>query len=290
MQYSVLSRVFIARGRNIDLTMKVSRIISTAVLTLACVAGMAQTKVVAHRGYWQTEGSAQNSIAALEGAKNLGCWGSEFDVWITTDGVCVVNHDATTGGMVIEESAYADLKNVTLKNGEHMPTLEEYLGRGSHLAPMELILEIKSHKSKDRENKCVDEVLRLVKKYGVVNNTSYISFSLNVCRQLIAKGPSALDGPNGQRSGKKVDKVNLQVAYLNGDLSPEEVKAEGFTGIDYEQDVLNKHPEWVEKCHELGLTVNVWTVNSLDAAWKFIASGVDFITTDRPVECLKLCK
>ena len=40
-----------------------------------------ETKVVAHRGFWRTEGSDQNSIASLLKADELGAWGAEFDVW-----------------------------------------------------------------------------------------------------------------------------------------------------------------------------------------------------------------
>lgn len=37
-------------------------------------------RIIAHRGYWQTEGSAQNSIRALELADEIRVYGSEFDV------------------------------------------------------------------------------------------------------------------------------------------------------------------------------------------------------------------
>ena len=46
----------------------------------------AKPKVVAHRGYWKTEGSAQNSIRALVKADSVGCHSTEFDVWISADG------------------------------------------------------------------------------------------------------------------------------------------------------------------------------------------------------------
>ena len=72
---------------------------------LLCVFSVfAQVKVVAHRGYWDVDGSAQNSIRALEMAAEIGCYGSEFDVNITSDGVVVVNHDATINGIRIEEN------------------------------------------------------------------------------------------------------------------------------------------------------------------------------------------
>ena len=61
----------------------------------------AETKVIAHRGFWKTEGSAQNSITALKKAAEINVYGSEFDVLITSDGIPVVNHDDTIEGLVI---------------------------------------------------------------------------------------------------------------------------------------------------------------------------------------------
>ena len=37
----------------------------------------------------------QNSLAALVRADSIHCYGSEFDVWLTTDNQLVVNRDAT---------------------------------------------------------------------------------------------------------------------------------------------------------------------------------------------------
>ncbi len=268
-----------------------NKIITTLLLLAMTATATAQTRIVAHRGHWKTEGSAQNSITSLHKAAEAGCWGSEFDVWVTADGVCVINHDATIDGVRIETSKYADLRNLRLANGETLPTLEQYLWEGSHLSPMRLVLEIKGHSTKEAESKCVDEMLRLVKKYGVVDQTDYISFSLHVCEELVAKAHKALDGPNGQRADKKEDKVNLCVEYLSGDLTPQEIKSKGLTGIDYEQSVLlKKHPEWIEECHRLGLTVNVWTVDNLDNVWTLMENKVDKITTNRPIESLKLSK
>lgn len=86
-----------------------------------------QTKVIAHRGFWETENSAQNSIASLKKAGAIKCYGSEFDVQMTADGVLVVFHDAKVQGKVIEDTPYDSLKMIRLANGEAIPTLEEYL-------------------------------------------------------------------------------------------------------------------------------------------------------------------
>ena len=51
------------------------------------------TQVIAHRGFWKTDGSAQNSVAALVKADSINCYGSEFDVWLTADNKLIVDHD-----------------------------------------------------------------------------------------------------------------------------------------------------------------------------------------------------
>ncbi len=56
-------------------------------------------KVIAHRGYWQTYGSAQNSIRSFERAAEIGVYGSEFDVHMTSDSVLILFHDNATWRM-----------------------------------------------------------------------------------------------------------------------------------------------------------------------------------------------
>ena len=106
----------------------------------------AQTKVIAHRGFWKTDGSAQNSIASLLKADSIGCYGSEFDVWLSADGELVVNHDASLHGKKMEKSTAAELNTLKLKNGEQMPTLQQYFDAAKK-TDIKLILELKKLKS-----------------------------------------------------------------------------------------------------------------------------------------------
>ena len=62
----------------------------------------------------------------------------------------------------------------------------------------------------------------------------------------------------------------------------------GINGIDYHYIVIEKHPEWVKEAHDLGMKVNVWTVNKEDMMKKLIDRKVDYITTDQPLELKKL--
>lgn len=225
-----------------------------------------QTKVIAHRGYWDYEGSAQNSIKALNKAHEVDAYGSEFDVLITADGIPVVNHDDTIQGFCIETSLYEDIKDLKLKNGETLPTLEEYLIQGKQNKGTQLILEVKPHKRVVNEDRAVTAILALVQKYQLEDQVEYISFSMNICKELIRRAPAA------------------QVAYLRGEVSPADLKVLGFTGLDYHYKVLEKNPGWIQEAKNAGLTVNVWTVDDPVVMQSMIEQGVDFITTDKPEE------
>ena len=72
--------------------LKLSLLFLLCVLMAVPVSAKRKTKVIAHRGYWKTEGSAQNSIRSLERANEIKVYGSEFDVHLTADNVPVVYH------------------------------------------------------------------------------------------------------------------------------------------------------------------------------------------------------
>lgn len=231
----------------------------------------AQTNAIAHRGFWKSDGSAQNSITALDKAFDSGVYGSEFDVLMTKDGVLVVNHDDIFQGFDIQESLYKDIAELTLSNGEILPTLQEYLERGKELGEVQLILELKPLKSKAAEDQAVQKIIAMVNDLELTGFVDYISFSLNICKQLKRFDPEA------------------EVSYLNGDLSPKQIADLGINGIDYHYSILlEKHPEWIDEAHELDLSVNVWTVNDPEMMKMLIEKGVDYITTDEPLILLDL--
>lgn len=132
--------------------MNTKKLFITCVCSFFMLAAHAQTQVIAHRGFWKAEGSAQNSITALKKAAEAGVYGSEFDVQLTADGVIVVNHDETIAGLTIGKTPYNKLKDLKLKNGETLPTLADYLKAGKQLPDIRLILEIKPHSTQAQED------------------------------------------------------------------------------------------------------------------------------------------
>ena len=67
--------------------------------------GFSKNKVVAHRGVWKQKGVLQNSIRSFQNAVELGCQGSELDVWLTADNKVVLSHDPHVYGRKYEFAA-----------------------------------------------------------------------------------------------------------------------------------------------------------------------------------------
>lgn len=235
-----------------------------------CTILHAQVKVIAHRGYWTAPGSAQNSLASLSKADAIGAFGSEFDVWMTTDGKIVVNHDRKFKGVNMEKTPFSEIRKVYLDNGEQLPTLDEYLKYAANHTNIRLILEMKSLTDIKKEDEAAAKIVKALKKHKVLDRTDIIAFSINACLAFKKLLP------------------DTKIYYLEGDMEPGKVKRLGFAGIDYSMKTLKKHPEWVEESHKLGLEVNVWTVNKEEDMNYFIGLGVDYITTDYPELLQKL--
>ena len=226
--------------------------------------------VIAHRGAWKNTGVAENSIAALQQAIRLGCQGSEFDVHMSVDSVPVINHDPTIQGQTIYTSSSAKLMALKLASGENMPSLESFLKVGMTQNNTKLILEIKPTINKERALQLTKKVMDVVIKLKAQAWIDYISFDYAICMELMRLDPYS------------------RVAYLNGDKTPEMLAADKFWGLDYNQSVYQKHPDWIAQAKQKGLTINAWTVNEPALLKSFLDQKIDFITTNEPELLLKM--
>ena len=252
--------------------MNLKNMMMASALLMAACCMQAQTKAIAHRGFWTISGSAQNSLAALVKADSIHCYGSEFDVWLTTDNQLVVNHDATFKGVTMQDATAKVCTAVQLDNGEQLPTLQQYLDKAKSLKTR-LILELKAHKTPEQETRAVEGIVKMIRNMGLESRTEYITFSKHATKEFIRLAPKG-----------------TPVYYLTGDLTPKELKAWGCAGPDYHFSLFQKHPEWIKECHELGMKVNAWTVNKAkDMEW-LISQGVDFVTTNEPVTLKAILK
>ena len=229
--------------------MKRKNFLALLAFLVATAALSAQTQVIAHRGYWRAPGAAQNSIVALQRADQIKCFGSECDVLQTRDGVLVVHHQ---------------IKDIVLSNGETVPTLQQYLKELKKCKNTLLVLEIKEHSTDQKMLRATRDIVKMVNRMGLKKKVYYISFMPTICDELVRIAPKS------------------QVAYLSNQMTPRQVKERGYTGVDFHYSQFEKNPLWVRECHELGLNVNVWTVNTEELMNQMLDLGVDFITTDYP--------
>ena len=228
-----------------------------------------KNKVIAHRGAFKNTGVPQNSIASLQAAIRLGCGGSEFDIHMTADSIPVINHDHDLQGLNIESSTYKDLLGKSLSNGETIPTLEKYLEAGTGQTSTKLVAEIKPSKvSKERSLALAQKVVSMDQSMGLSNQVVYISFDYDVLKKVKQLAPAA----------------SLQ--YLNGDVSAEQLKADGIDA-DYHYSIFQKNPQWIKNSRSMGVVVNSWTVNNPSLMDSLLAQQIDFITTDEPELLLK---
>ncbi len=227
------------------------------------------TKVIAHRGAFKNTGVPENSIASLKAAIRLGCGGSEFDIHMTADSVLVINHDHILQGLDIETSTYQRLLEKSLSNGEKIPTLESYLKAGVGQATTMLIAEIKPSKiSKERSLVLARKVVAMVKQLKAEQQVAYISFDYDILKKI-----------------KELDAA-APLQYLKGDIAAAQLKADGIDA-DYHFSVFQKNTNWIKNAKELGVAVNVWTVNNPATMDSLLSQHVDFITTDEPELLLK---
>ena len=73
-------------------------------------------------------------------------------------------------------------------------------------------------------------------------------------------------------------------------VSPAELAADNFYGLDYHFNVFKKNADWIAEAKKLKLTINVWTVNDKETLEEMLKNEVDFITTNEPELLLSMLK
>lgn len=246
---------------------------------LFCTGADARNKecgIVAHRGFWNCDeaGYAKNSLAALRCAQEAGFWGSEFDVNMTSDGVLLVYHDSDVEGKKIEKHPYEDFKDFKIKNGETIPTIDQYLEQGKKYPETMLVYEMKPHSCDEVEDRFVELTIAKLKEHDLLHpdRVMFISFSLHMCEVLAQKLPA------------------FTVQFLGSSMSPDKLAEKGINGVDYNHDVFALHKKWYKMARKNKMSVNAWTVNKEGDMKKMFELGVDYLTTDYPLVARELLK
>lgn len=221
---------------------------------------------VAHRGF--SGYYPDNTVASFAAAAgNEKFYGIETDIRQTADGVMVCSHDADVvfadgTKLAVEESTYAELMAKPLKNNKtrdnvFVCTLKEYLQickEGHKVAVVEL------------KDVFTEEMVAQV--LAEIDET----YDRKKCTVI------AFDYDSLYRVRLADSEIDLQ--YLSSkkkDPKFEECLEKGIS-IDVQYSVATK--KLVQKFHDKGLEVNVWTVNDSMTRTKMRQRGVDYITSN----------
>jgi len=225
----------------------------------------ARNKVIAHRGAWKHTGAAQNTIRSFIKACEMKCRGSEFDVWLSKDNVPILAHDPMVAELSVEESTVAQLSRTQLPTGDYVPTLADFITVGKQQNTTYLVLEVKSsQKGLERSLQLADSIVSIVHQMKAQGWVEYISFNYEVLQRI-----------------RQLDQA-AKISYLEGDRSVEYIYNDHLSGIDFYHYYYQQNPQLVKDAHKLGLTTNIWTVNSEEDLKKYYHSDMDYITTDEP--------
>jgi len=228
--------------------------------------------VFAHRGGAAL--AAENSLNAFEHAVALGADGVELDVRVSSDGRLVVHHDetldrATTLRGPLRERTAADLGRAGV------PELDLVLRVCRHIR---VIVEIKVN-----EPEVGRLVVDAVRRADAVERACVGGFGRAVLRAVRQEEPSLATSAAREEVRLALYRSWLRVPVMTPPYAGYQVpeRAGGTRVVS---------PRFVADAHRAGLGVQVWTVNTEDAARRLLAWGVDALITDRPDLLLPLVR
>ena len=237
---------------------------------------------VAHRGF--SSEAPENTLAAIELAKQNGYNAVELDISWTKDGIPVLLHDDTIGrtsnapnNAKCSDLNYQDLLQYDFGSwaGEQfantkIPTFSEALDSCAQ-NEMEFFAELKD--TDDFTYEKAQTLVNQVIEAGMQDNITWISFDKNA----LAMIDKAMDDVNlGSKLGYLTrDSVNNNTLKVLNELNDD--NNEVFLDIK----AANLTASGAQKLEEAGYDYGVWTVNSEKDIERLAKLGCSAVTTDK---------
>jgi glycerophosphoryl diester phosphodiesterase len=213
---------------------------------------------IGHRGARAYE--PENTLRSFKKALEIGVDAVELDVRKTKDNHLVVIHDAdvkrtTDGEGLVSELTLKEVKEFSAEKGEKIPTLKEILAFLDK--KVKILIELK-------DEGVENQVLSLVHENGQQKNVIIVSFSEEALRKV-------------RELDKEVETGLIYVKHKNPVKAALDLKASYLLPL-----YRFTHTANVQKAHENGLKVIVWTVNKPEEVAEYTKKGVDGIASDKP--------
>ncbi len=247
--------------------------ITLAIFALLSTVGMAWAASPAFVGHRGSAYGVENTREAFVNGAEKGYEYLECDLRLTADSVLVLCHDETTnrlgGNLTVAEATYEQLCAETYtqtRNGEtytgQIATVDEYLDICCEYGVVPVI-ELKwSTGINDNDQSCIPLLIAVLELKGVRSDCIILTSMRNCLNFIHEKYP---DIPL-QFLAKEDVEENFNWAVENG------------IDVDVRHDCINA--DLVERFHNAGRSVNVWTINDSAKCNELIEMGVDLITTD----------
>jgi glycerophosphoryl diester phosphodiesterase len=225
--------------------------------------------VVAHRG--ASMHFPENSIAAFRAAAEQGADAVELDVRLTADGVLVVSHDAFVGGAAqnIGSRRYDEIAADVASFDEVAAACDGLRGGGGE--PLGLVIELKCDPGDADHDPgypiCASVVEAVGARVGLGPRTMITSFdeaALKLVKELepsLSTGLLELDPRDPAATQGRATALSCDAVLAFGGLLTAPV---------------------VDRCHEVGLAMYVWTVDLPEHQQHFLDLGVDGLLTNDP--------
>jgi glycerophosphoryl diester phosphodiesterase len=229
--------------------------------------------IQAHRG--ASAYRPENTLEAFSLAIEQGVDGIELDVHLSKDGEIVVAHDerlerVSDGTGYINDHSLEELKSLNFgrlfpESGIcRIPLLSEVYAL---VKPLGLFVNVELKTTERLYPELPEKLSALANEYEMGGRVIYSSFNHYSLQQIKAIEPSAKIG------------LLYQLGLVDPWVYANYVHA---AAIHPPFQVIAALPETVARCHENGVSVNVWTVDDPDVIKLMLKCGVDGIITNKP--------
>lgn len=236
------------------------------------------TVIVAHRGFHET--APENSERAARLAVEAGADAIECDVYLSSDGYVMINHDDTTGRLMnkdlnVSSSTKAELQALTFtvgtaQEGDKMPTLEELFAAADAADPDDDIIHVIEIKSSAPE--LIDPLIQVIKDCGMEDRVVFISFHDEQIKRIREKMPEISVGELNSCTNSGND-LATNIKGLSDRLDP----LNAFYNCNYGAQT----EELVQAARHRGIYVHPWTVDDQSTFEQEFGDGYHGITSDR---------
>ena len=228
----------------------------------------------AHRGGTGLAGNVglENSMAAFQAAVDLGYTYLETDVHVTADGAVVAFHDDSLERMTgaagrIADLTYDALGNHLIGGREAIPLLEDVLQTWPH-ARVNIDVKVDG---------AIDPVVRVIRRNAAEDRVCIAAFSerrIRRVRRLLGPRVATAYGPLGVAALRTLPLDGLRRQLLAAPVPCLQVpwRFRRFEVVT---------PAVVQRAHDLGKHVHVWTIDDPGDIRALLDRGVDGIISDR---------